>query len=47
LISLAYLKIAGLVGSMPVCTQNVKKRKARRMKNDRLQAAKNAAKAKK
>jgi hypothetical protein len=31
---------------MPVCTQNVKKRKARQIKNDRLQAAKNAAKAK-
>jgi len=27
---------------MPVCTQNVKKRKARQMKNDRLQAAKDA-----
>ena len=46
LISLAYLQIAGLVIQMPVCTQNVKKRKARRMKNDRLQAAKKAAKAK-
>jgi hypothetical protein len=31
---------------MPACTQNVKKRKARRIKNDRLQAAKIAAKAK-
>jgi hypothetical protein len=31
---------------MPACTQNVKKRKARRMKNDRLQAAKKAVKAK-
>ncbi len=27
---------------MPVCTQNVKKRKARQVKNDRLQAAKDA-----
>jgi hypothetical protein len=31
---------------MPACTQNVKKRKARRIKNDRLEAAKRAAKAK-
>jgi hypothetical protein len=31
---------------MPVCTQNVKKRKKRRMKNDRVLAAKKAAKAK-
>jgi hypothetical protein len=31
---------------MPACIQNVKKRKARRIKNDRLQAAKIAAKAK-
>jgi len=31
---------------MPVCTTNVRKRKARRMKNDRLKAAKIAAKAK-
>jgi hypothetical protein len=45
-ISLAYLQIARLVVAMPVCTQNVKKRKARRMKNDRLQAAKRMAKAK-
>jgi hypothetical protein len=30
---------------MPVCTNNVKKRKARRIKNNRLQAAKQAAKA--
>src|SRR5688572_15332213 len=36
----------GPVGTgMPACTQNVKKRKARRIKNDRLQAAKKAAKA--
>ncbi len=31
---------------MPACTKNVKKRKARRIKNDRLEAAKRAAKAK-
>jgi len=31
---------------MPACKQNVKKRKARRSKNDRLQAAKKAAQAK-
>jgi hypothetical protein len=31
---------------MPACKQNVKKRKARRFKNDRLQAAKKAAQAK-
>lgn len=31
---------------MPVCTQNVKDRKARQKKNDRLQAAKRAAAAK-
>jgi hypothetical protein len=29
--------------SMPVCTDRVKKRKARRKKNDRLKAAKIAA----
>jgi hypothetical protein len=46
LICLAYIQIAGLVVEMPACTQNVKKRKKRRIKNDRLQAAKNAAKAK-
>jgi hypothetical protein len=43
---LAFLSIAGLLAPMPTCTQNVKKRKARRVKNDRLQAAKKAAKAK-
>jgi hypothetical protein len=31
---------------MATCNENVKKRKARRIKNDRLQAAKKAAKAK-
>ncbi len=31
---------------MPACKQNVKKREARRIKNDRLQAAKKAVKAK-
>jgi hypothetical protein len=31
---------------MPACKQNVKKRKARQIKNDRLQAAKKAAQAK-
>jgi hypothetical protein len=41
-----YIPIAGLGDSMPVCTQNVKKRKTRRIKNDRLQAAKKAAQAK-
>jgi hypothetical protein len=30
---------------MPACTHNVRKRKARRNKNDRLLAAKKAAKA--
>jgi hypothetical protein len=47
LISLANLQTAGLFVSMPISTQNVKKRKARRMKNDRLAAAKKAAQAKK
>jgi hypothetical protein len=42
----AFSHIADLDTRMPVCTQNVKKRKARRLKNDRLQAAKKAAKAK-
>jgi hypothetical protein len=46
LISIANLSIAGLGLPMPVSTQNVKKRKARRAKNDRLQAAKRAAQAK-
>jgi hypothetical protein len=41
----ALIKIADQVAPMPVCTNNVKKRKARRIKNDRLQAAKKAAKA--
>lgn len=31
---------------MPACNENVRKRKARRIKNDRLKAAKEAAKAK-
>jgi len=31
---------------MPICSDNVKKRKARRIKNARLQAAKIAASAK-
>lgn len=31
---------------MPPCTHNVKKRKTRRIKNDRIVAAKKAAKAK-
>jgi hypothetical protein len=43
---LAFSRDVRLFVLMPVCTQNVKKRKARRMKNDRLQAAKLAAKAK-
>jgi hypothetical protein len=43
---LAFIHIAGLFAHMPICTDNVKKRKARRIKNDRLQAAKKAAKAK-
>jgi hypothetical protein len=30
---------------MPACSENVRKRKARRAKNDRLQAAKKAAQA--
>ena len=34
------------MGHMPICTANVKKRKARQVKNDRLQAAKKAAKPK-
>jgi hypothetical protein len=46
LILVALIKIADQVARMPVCTNNVKKRKARRIKNDRLQAAKKAAKAK-
>ena len=46
LILLAFIHIAGLFVHMPICTDNVKKRKARRIKNDRLQAAKKAAKAK-
>jgi hypothetical protein len=43
---MAFIPIAGLFGYMPICTKNVKKRKARRIKNDRLQAAKRAVKAK-
>ena len=31
---------------MPACNENVKKRKARRIKNDRMKAAKKAAQAK-
>ena len=46
LILLAFIHIAGLFAYMPICSDNVKKRKARRVKNDRLQAAKIAAKAK-
>jgi hypothetical protein len=45
LIRLALLCFADWVAPMPTCTDNVKKRKARRIKNDRLQAAKKAAKA--
>ena len=43
---LAFIHYVPLVVGMPVCTTNVRKRKARRVKNDRLQAAKAAAKAK-
>jgi hypothetical protein len=43
---MASIPIAGLFDYMPICTKNVKKRKARRIKNDRLQAAKRAVKAK-
>lgn len=46
LILLAFPLDGCLVCPMPVCTTNVRKRKARRMKNDRLKAAKIAAKAK-
>lgn len=46
LILLAFVHIAGLLAHMPICSNNVKKRKARRIKNDRLQVAKKAAKAK-
>jgi hypothetical protein len=42
--STGIIHIASQVAGMPACTQNVKKRKARRIKNDRL-AAKKAAKA--
>jgi hypothetical protein len=45
-ILVAFIRTAVQVAAMPACTQNVKKRKARRMKNDRLQATKKAAKAK-
>ena len=41
-ILLAFLHFASDGLAMPVCTQNVKKRKARQVKNDRLQAAKDA-----
>ena len=43
---LAFIHHVRLAVRMPVCTNNVRKRKARRIKNDRLQAAKIAAKAK-
>lgn len=46
LILLAFIPVAREVPGMPASIQNVKKRKARRIKNDRLQAAKKAAKAK-
>jgi hypothetical protein len=46
LILLALIQIAGFFSPMPKCNDNVKKRKARRIKNDRLHAAKKAAKAK-
>jgi hypothetical protein len=46
LILLAFIRVAREVPCMPASIQNVKKRKARRIKNDRLQAAKKAAKAK-
>ena len=39
-ILLAFVHFADDGPSMPACKQNVKKRKARQMKNDRLQAAK-------
>jgi hypothetical protein len=45
-ILLAFVHHADEHFKMPACTQNVKKRKARRMKNDRLHAAKNAKAAK-
>ena len=46
LILLAFIPLVGHIAPMPPCTHNVKKRKARRIKNDRLQAAKKAAAAK-
>ena len=46
LILLALLKIAGQLDRMPISSDNVRKRNARRIKNDRLKAAKKAAKAK-
>jgi len=45
-ILLAFIHFASDGLAMPVCTQNVKKRKARRINNDRLQAAKSAKAAK-
>jgi hypothetical protein len=46
MIALAIGSIGRHAHPMAACTQNVKKRKARRIKNDRLQAAKRAAQAK-
>ena len=45
---MAFIRNTGLFTRMGNCKgkDNVKKRKARRMKNDRLQTAKKAAKAK-
>lgn len=45
-ILLAFIQVSGQLARMPACTQNVRKRKARQIKNDRLIAAKKAAKAK-
>jgi hypothetical protein len=44
--SAGFVPIDRHVACMPACKQNVKKREARRIKNDRLQAAKKAVKAK-
>jgi hypothetical protein len=43
---LAITRLAEYFAGMPACTQNVKKRKTRRIKNDRVIAAKRALKAK-
>jgi hypothetical protein len=45
-ILLAFLQVTDYFAGMPACNQNVRKRKARRIKNDRVIAAKKAAKAK-